>query len=46
MKMNSYLLYRKEENMNEYINLSLQNIESEHICCAIGDPKYLLNMNR
>lgn len=26
--------------MNEYINLDLDNIEREHICCAIGDPKH------
>ena len=26
--------------MNEYINLSLENIEDEHICCVIGDPKH------
>lgn len=26
--------------MNEYINLSLENIEDEHICCAIGDKKH------
>ena len=26
--------------MNEYINLDLNNIDSEHICCAIGDPKH------
>ena len=26
--------------MNEYINLDLSNIEQEHICCAIGDPKH------
>ena len=26
--------------MNEYINLSLDNIADEHICCAIGDPKH------
>ena len=26
--------------MNEYINLTLENIESEHICCAIGDKKH------
>jgi len=26
--------------MNEYINLSLENIEQEHLCCAIGDPKH------
>lgn len=26
--------------MNEYINLTLDNIDNEHICCAIGDPKH------
>lgn len=26
--------------MNEYINITLENIENEHICCAIGDPKH------
>ena len=26
--------------MNEYINLNEKNIEQEHICCAIGDPKH------
>ena len=26
--------------MNEYINLDINNIDSEHICCAIGDPKH------
>lgn len=26
--------------MNEYVNLDLNNIEDEHICCAIGDPKH------
>lgn len=26
--------------MNEYINLTLENIEKEHICCAIGDLKH------
>ena len=26
--------------MNEYINLDLNNINDEHICCAIGDPKH------
>ena len=26
--------------MNEYINLTLENIDDEHICCAIGDPKH------
>ncbi len=23
--------------MNEYIYLTLENIDEEHICCAIGD---------
>ena len=26
--------------MNEYINIDNTNIDSEHICCAIGDPKH------
>ena len=26
--------------MNEYINLNENNIEDEHLCCAIGDPKH------
>ena len=26
--------------MHEYIILSLENIENEHICCAIGDPEH------
>ena len=26
--------------MNEYINLDLNNIDDEHVCCAIGDPKH------
>ena len=26
--------------MNEYINLTADNIDKEHICCAIGDPKH------
>ena len=26
--------------MNEYVNLTLENIENEHVCCAIGDKKH------
>ena len=26
--------------MNKYINLTEENINEEHICCAIGDPKH------
>ncbi len=26
--------------MNEYINITKDNIENEHICCAIGDKKH------
>jgi len=26
--------------MNEYINITSENIEGEHICCAIGDIKH------
>ena len=32
--------------MNDYINLSLDNIDSEHICCAIGDPKHQEGVER
>ena len=31
--------------MNEYINLTLENINDEHICCAIGDPKHQYGVN-
>src|SRR5574344_1715431 len=31
--------------MNEYINLNLENIEDEHICCAIGDLKHKLGVD-
>ena len=31
--------------MNEYINLNINNIDSEHICCAIGDPKHQNGVN-
>ena len=31
--------------MNEYINISLENIDEEHICCAIGDPKHQTGVN-
>ena len=43
--MSNCLSFRKEENMNEYINLNLENIEDEHICCAIGDPKHQEGVN-
>ena len=26
--------------MDEYINLTPENIDGEHLCCAIGDPKH------
>ena len=32
--------------MNEYINLDLENIDKEHICCAIGDPKHQEGVDR
>ncbi|MBR3888547.1 MAG: GNAT family N-acetyltransferase [Clostridia bacterium] len=31
--------------MNEYINITLENIDEEHICCAIGDPKHQLGVD-
>ena len=32
--------------MNEYINLDKDNIEEEHICCAIGDPKHQCGVDK
>ena len=32
--------------MNEYINLNLDNIDKEHICCAIGDPKHQIGVDK
>lgn len=32
--------------MNEYINLTKENIDEEHICCAIGDPKHQSGVDR
>ena len=32
--------------MNEYINLNLENIDKEHICCAIGDPKHQIGVDK
>ncbi len=32
--------------MEKYINLSLENIENEHICCAISDKKHQEGVNK
>ena len=32
--------------MNEYINLTEENIDEEHICCAIGNPKHQAGVDR
>ena len=32
--------------MSEYINLTIDNIEDEHICCAIGDKKHQAGVDR
>ena len=32
--------------MNEYITLTKENIDDEHICCAIGDPKHQDGVDR
>ena len=32
--------------MNEYINLTKENIDDEHICCAIGDKKHLNGVSK
>jgi len=31
--------------VNEYINITIENIEKEHICCAIGDAKHQHGVN-
>lgn len=30
--------------MNEYVNITLENIDEEHICCAIGDKKHQIGV--
>ena len=32
--------------MNDYVNLTLDNIDSEHICCAISDKKHQVGVNK
>lgn len=32
--------------MNEYVNLNLENIDDEHVCCAIGDPKHQIGVSK
>jgi len=32
--------------MNEFIILDDNNIDEEHICCAIGDPKHQEGVNK
>ena len=32
--------------MNEYINLNEKNIDKEHICCAISDPKHQIGVDK
>ena len=32
--------------MKEYINLDEKNIDNEHICCAIGDPKHQIGVDK
>jgi len=31
--------------MNEYITVTAENIDDEHLCCAIGDPKHKDGVN-
>ena len=38
--------YKKGVFMNEYINLDEKNIDEEHICCAIGDPKHQIGVDK
>ena len=30
--------------MKEYLNLTNENVEKEHLCCAIGDPKHQIGV--
>ena len=32
--------------MNKYINLTKENIDDAHICCAIGDPKHQVGVDK
>lgn len=32
--------------MFKYTNLTAENIDKEHICCAIGDPKHQCGVNK
>ena len=32
--------------MNDYINLNEKNVADEHICCAIGDPKHQIGVDK
>ena len=32
--------------MHEYINLTAENINQEHLCCAIGDPKHQCGVDK
>ena len=32
--------------MNEYTNLTSENIDEEHVCCAIGDPKHQIGVDK
>lgn len=31
--------------MNEYLNLTKDNIATEHICCALSDSKHQIGVN-
>ena len=31
--------------MNEFVNLTLENLEKEHLCCAISDKKHQNGVN-
>ena len=31
--------------MNNYINITLDNIDNEHLCCAISDKKHQEGVN-
>ena len=43
---NYYNKLKRGNCMNDYINIDESNIEGEHICCAIGDPKHQDGVNK
>lgn len=45
-KINKIIIYVGNISMNKYLNLTLENIDDEHICCAIGDKKHQVGVEK